>query len=183
MLTHWITDPTHSELIFKIKHLMISHVAGEFRSFTATIDCHEEGNFNKSTVRAVIDSASIFTNHPERDAHLRSADFFDVEKYPQITFEGRELTELDEHHYRLRGDLTMRGITKEVRLEIEHGGKIADPWGGYRAGFTLHGTLSRKDWGISWNAPLNTGNLILGDEINFTAELQFIKQAEAVAAL
>ena len=182
MLTHWITDPTHSELIFKIKHLMISHVAGEFRSFTATIDCHEEGNFNKAGVNVVIDAASIFTNNTDRDEHLRSADFFDVAQYPHITFEGNEFTELDEHHYRLRGNLTMKGITKEVRLEIEYGGKISDPWGGRRAGFTLHGTLNRKDWGITWNAALDAGNFILGDEINFTAELQFVKQAEAVPA-
>lgn len=182
MLTHWIIDPTHSELIFKIKHLMISHVAGEFRSFTATIECQEEGNFNKSSVKVVIDSSSIFTNHPERDEHLRSADFFNVVQFPEITFEGNDFTELDEHHYRLLGNLTMNGITKEVRLEIEYGGKVSDPWGGHRAGFTLHGTLNRKDWGISWNAALDKGNFILGNEIDFTAELQFIKQPEAVVA-
>jgi polyisoprenoid-binding protein YceI len=181
MLTHWIIDPTHSELIFKIKHLMISHVAGEFRNFTASIDC-QNGAFNQAGVKVVIDAASVFTNNTERDEHLRSADFFDVAQFPTITFEGNEFSELDEHHYRLLGNLTMKGITKPVRLEIEYGGKVADPWGGYRAGFTLHGSLNRKDWGITWNSALDAVSFVLGEEINFTAELQFIKQTEAVVA-
>lgn len=176
MSNNWILDPSHSEMLFKIKHMMISHVRGEFRSFSASIETKNENDFHDAVVKAVIDTASIFTNHTERDEHLRSADFFDTTQFPQIVFEGNDLMELDEHHFRLRGPLTMKGKTNDVRIEIEYGGIMTDPWGNVKAGFSLHGTLNRKDWGLSWNSPIDNINFILGDEISFSAELQFVKQ-------
>jgi polyisoprenoid-binding protein YceI len=176
MSNTWILDPTHSELLFKIKHMMISYVQGEFRSFNVSIETKNEDNFHDAIVKAVIDTTSIFTNHTERDAHLRSADFFETEKYPEIQFEANDLLELDEHHFRLRGPLTMKGITNDVRVEVEFGGIQLDPWGNTRAGFSLQGTLNRKDWNITWNSPIDNLNFILGNEITFTAELQFVKQ-------
>ena len=176
MSNNWILDPSHSEMLFRIKHMMISHVHGEFRSFTASIETKKENDFHDAVVKAVIDTASIFSNNTDRDEHLRSADFFETEKFPQIQFEANDLLELDEHHFRLQGPLTMKGITKDVRIEIEYGGIQTDPWGNVRAGFSLHGTLNRKDWDITWNTPIDNLNFILGNEISFTAELQFLKQ-------
>lgn len=176
MSNTWILDPTHSELLFKIKHMMISHVRGEFRSFSATIETKNDNDFHDACVKAVIDTASIFTNNTDRDEHLRSADFFEVAKFPHIRFEANDLLELDQQHFRLRGPLTMKDITNDVRVEVEFGGIMTDPWGNVKAGFSLHGTLNRKDWGLTWNSPIDNTNFILGDEISFTAELQFVKQ-------
>lgn len=176
MSNNWILDPSHSEMLFKIKHMTISHVRGEFCSFSASIDTKNENSFRDAVVKAVIDTTSIFTNNTERDEHLRSADFFETDKFPEIRFEATDLLELDEYHFRLHGPLTMKGITKEVRVEVEYGGIKMDPWGNTRAGFSLQGTLNRKDWDLVWNTPIDNINFILGNEISFTAELQFVKQ-------
>jgi len=171
--TKWVLDTTHSEITFKVKHLMISNVKGEFRKFTAEI---KGKDFTTASIRATIDASSIFTNDEGRDNHLKSADFFDVEHYPQFTFEGKSFKNLGDELYQLTGMLTLKGISKEVVLDVEFGGINKDPWGNEKAGFTVSGKINRKDWGLNWNAALETGGLLVSDEVKIGAELQFVKQ-------
>lgn len=171
--TKWVLDPTHSELAFKVKHLMITNVKGEFRKFTAEIDGED---FTKSKIHATIDAASIFTNDDNRDAHLKSADFFDVEIHKEISFEGTSFTKIDDENYHLNGMLTIKGISKEVKLDVEFGGINKDPWGNEKAGFSISGKISRKDWELNWNAALETGGVLVSDEVKISGEVQFVKK-------
>lgn len=172
----WISDPTHSELLFKIKHLMITNVKGEFQKFNVSIE--SKGNdFSDAKVSAVIDTDSIFTNNTDRDAHLRSADFFDAEKYPKITFNSTELNKLDDDNYQLKGILDMHGIEKELILDVEFGGFAKDPYGNHKAGFSVSGKLNRKDWGLNWNAALEAGGVMVSDEVRINAEIQFVQES------
>lgn len=171
----WAIDPMHSEILFKVRHLMITNVKGEFRSFTADI-ISEGTDFSKAKVRANIDAASVFTNSTDRDNHLKGADFFDVANYNEILFEGTTFTKLDEENYQLKGLLTMKGIAKEVSLDVEFGGFITDSYGRDKAGFSVSGKFNRKDWGLNWNAALETGGVMVSDEVRINAELQFVKQ-------
>jgi len=174
--TKWVLDPTHSELIFKIKHLMITNVKGEFQKFNITVD--SKGNdFSDAKVSATIETDSIFTNNADRDAHLRSADFFDAEKFPQITFNSTELNKLDDENYQLKGILDMHGVEKEVILDVEFGGFVKDPYGNHKAGFSVSGKLNRKDWGLNWNAALEAGGVMVSEEVRLNAEVQFVKEA------
>lgn len=171
--TKWAIDPTHSEITFKVKHLMISNVKGEFRTFQANIDGED---FTNSTISANIDTNSISTNNNDRDTHLKSPDFFEVEKYPEITFVSTSFKKVDENEYELAGNLTMKGITKEIKLNTEFGGFMKDPYGNEKAGFSINGKLNRKDFGLNWNAALETGGVMVGNEIKVNAEVQFVKQ-------
>ncbi|MFB5946490.1 YceI family protein [Albibacterium profundi] len=172
----WISDPTHSELLFKIKHLMITNVKGEFQKFNVSIE--SKGNdFSDAKVSAVIDTDSIFTNNTDRDAHLRSADFFDAEKYPKITFNSTELNKLDDDNYQLKGILDLHGIEKELILDVEFGGFAKDPYGNHKAGFSVSGKLNRKDWGLNWNAALEAGGVMVSDEVRINAEIQFVQES------
>jgi polyisoprenoid-binding protein YceI len=174
--TTWNLDPTHSELTFKIKHLMITNVKGEFRKFDATIE--SDGlDFGNAKVTATIDASSIYTNNDDRDAHLQSADFFDAPGFPTIGFESTELNKLDDDNYQLKGILTMKGVEKEVILDVEFGGFAKDPYGNEKAGFSVSGKLNRKDWGLNWNAALEAGGVMVSDEVRLNAEVQFVKQA------
>lgn len=175
--TTWAIDPMHSEILFKVRHLMITNVKGEFRNFTASI-ISEGDDFSKAKVHANIETASIFTNSPDRDTHLKSADFFDAENHKEILFEGTRFTKLDEENYQLKGMLTMKGVSKEITLDVEFGGLITDPYGQSKAGFSLSGKINRKDWGLNWNAALETGGVMVSDEVRISAELQFIQQVE-----
>jgi len=174
--TKWVLDPTHSEILFKVKHLMITNVKGEFRKYqgemTATGD-----DFSKATVHVTIDAASVFTNEDNRDGHLKSADFFDVAQHPTITFEGTALTPSGDHQYHLTGLLTIRGVAKEITLDVTFGGINKDPWGNEKAGFSIQGKINRKDWGLTWNAPLETGGVLVSEDVSLAAEIQFVKQA------
>jgi len=170
----WVLDPSHSELTFKVKHLMISNVKGEFKSFSVTVDQEE---FEKSTIHASVDTATIFTNNNDRDNHLRSADFFDSEKHPAMTFTGTEFKKIDDDEYRLTGLLTIKGVSKEVQLDVEFGGINKDPWGNLKAGFSFSGKINRKDWGLNWNAALETGGVLVSDEVKIAGEVQFLKQS------
>ncbi len=174
--TKWVLDPTHSELTFKVKHLMISSVKGEFRNFNATINA-AGADFSKATVSVNIQAGSIFTNNDDRDGHLKSADFFDAENHKEISFTGTSLTKLDDENYQLKGNLSIKGVTKEVSLDVEFGGVNKDPWGNEKAGFSLSGKINRKDWGLNWNAALETGGVLVSDEVKINAEVQFVKQA------
>jgi polyisoprenoid-binding protein YceI len=172
--TKWILDPTHSEINFKVKHLMITNVKGEFRKFNAEIDGED---FTKSSITVTIDAASIFTNEENRDGHLKSGDFFDVENFPELTFKGTSFKKTDDETYTLKGVLTIKGISNEVTLDVEFGGVNKDPWGNEKAGFSLSGKLNRKDFGLNWNAALETGGVLVSDEVKLSAEIQFVKQA------
>jgi polyisoprenoid-binding protein YceI len=171
--TKWVLDPTHSELLFKVKHLMITNVKGEFRKISAEIDGED---FTKSRVKVTIDSSSVFTNNEDRDNHLKSSDFFDVEKHKELTFESTSLVKTDDDEFKLKGILTIKGISKEVVLDVEFGGTNKDPWGNEKAGFSLTGKINRKDWGLNWNAALESGGVLVSDEVKILAEVQFMKQ-------
>lgn len=171
--TKWAIDPTHSEITFKVKHLMISNVKGEFRTFQANIDGED---FTNSTISANIDASSISTNNDDRDTHLKSPDFFEVEKYPEITFVSKSIKKVDDDEYQLVGDLTIKGTTKEITLDTEFGGFMKDPYGNEKAGFSISGKLNRKDFGLNWNAALEAGGVMVGNEIKINAEVQFVKQ-------
>jgi len=171
--TKWVTDPAHSELMFKVKHMMITNVKGEFRKFQAEIDGED---LTKSPVKVTIDASSIFTNEDTRDNHLKSADFFDVENHKELLFESTSFEKVDDDDYKLNGMLTIKGVSKEVTLDVEFGGVNKDPWGNEKAGFSLEGKINRKDWGLNWNAALETGGVLVSDQVRISAEVQFVRQ-------
>jgi polyisoprenoid-binding protein YceI len=171
--TKWVIDPAHSEITFKVKHLMISNVKGEFKTFQATIDGED---FTKSTISVKIDAGSISTNNKDRDTHLKSPDFFEVEKYPDITFVSTSYKKRGDDEFILAGNLTMKGTSKEITLNGEFGGLMKDPYGNEKAGFSVNGKLNRKDFGLNWNAALEAGGVMVSDEVRIFGEVQFVKQ-------
>jgi polyisoprenoid-binding protein YceI len=181
--TKWVLDPTHSEIGFKIKHLMITNVSGNFNKFEVKAETKGD-DFNNANVSADIEVESINTNNAQRDAHLRTADFFEAEKYPLISFRSTGVQKLDEETYTLTGNLTIKETTKPVKLALEYGGVTKDPYGNYKAGFSISGKINRHDFGVSYNAVLETGGVALGEEIKIHGEIQLIKQEvlEQVAA-
>ena len=173
METTWQLDPTHSELGFKVKHLMITNIKGEFRNFSAEIDGED---FSKAAISATIDTSSIFTNEDNRDAHLKNADFFDVDNHKEMTFKGNSYTKIDDENYELTGMLSIKGISKEIKLAVEYGGTSKDPWGNEKIGFSINGKINRNDYGLNFNAALETGGFLLGEEVKINADLQFVKK-------
>ena len=174
--TKWTLDPTHSELAFKVRHMMITNVKGEFRKFDAGI-VSDGADFTKSFIDVTIDAASNYTNEDKRDGHLKSADFFDVENYPTLSFQGKSFKKEEDDEYKLTGILTIKGVSKEVELDVEFGGINKDPWGNEKAGFSVEGKINRKDFGLNWNAALETGGVLVSEEVKISAEVQFVKQA------
>jgi polyisoprenoid-binding protein YceI len=180
--TKWVLDPTHSEIEFKVKHLMISSVTGKFTDFSATAETVEEDfSTAKVSFSAIIDSIS--TNNEQRDAHLKNGDFFDAENHPLLTFESTNFVKTDDETYQLNGTLSIRGISKQVSLDVEFGGTTVDPWGNTRAGFSLKGKINRSDFGISFGMVSETGGVLLGEAVKLSAEVQFVKQVVAEPAL
>ncbi|MEI6946295.1 YceI family protein [Paraflavisolibacter sp. H34] len=179
--TKWVLDPTHSELGFKIKHLMITNVSGNFKSFDAQVETENE-DFSTARLEVTADMASINTNNEQRDAHLRNSDFFETDKYPALNFRSTRIERVDSETFTLYGDLTLKGITKAVKLNVEYSGLAKDPWGNEKAGFVVTGKINRSDWGINFNGVLETGGLMLGEEVKINAEIQLVKQAATVAA-
>ncbi len=171
----WVLDPTHSEIEFKVRHMMISNVKGNFGSFEATI---LGPDFTSASVEASIATASIQTNNTDRDQHLKSSDFFDAEQFPAILFKSKKMTALSANEYQLIGDLSIKGISREVSLEVQYAGVNKDPWGNEKAGFALEGKINRKDWGLNWNAALETGGVLVSDEVKISGELQFVKKEQ-----
>ena len=171
--TKWVLDPSHSELLFRVKHLMISNVKGEFQKFTAEINGDD---IFSSNIHVIIDAGSVSTNNEQRDAHLKSADFFDTENHKELSFSGTSFKKVDDENYLLTGMLTIKGISKEVKLDVEFGGTGKDPWGNEKAGFSISGKINRKDWGLNWNAALESGGVLVSDEVKIAGEVQFIKQ-------
>ena len=173
--TKWVLDPTHSELEFKVKHLMITTVTGKFNSFSAELETEAE-NFVGAEVSFQAEISSINTNNTDRDNHLKSGDFFDADQFPTMKFEGGKLTQ-DDGNYFLDGQLTIRDVTKPVKLNVEFGGIATDPWGNVKAGFNISGKVNRADFGLTWNAALETGGVMVSEDVRILGELQFVKQA------
>ena len=168
METKWNSDPTHSEITFKVKHMMISNVKGEFRNFSAEIEA-EDDTFKNAKVNATIQTDSIDTNNADRDAHLKGEDFFNAAKNPTITFTSDALND------DITGNLTIDGITKPIKLDVDFGGINTDPWGNTKAGFSFEGKINRKDFGLNWNAALETGGVLVSDEVKIAGDLRFVK--------
>ena len=174
----WIIDPSHTRAEFAVKHLMISTVRGQFTDINGTVDFNEQ-NPEKSKVDVKIGAASLLTRDEKRDAHLKSPDFFEVEKYPYLIFKSKRVTKIDSLHGKIVGDLTIRDVTKEVTLDVDYAGQAKTPWGTTSAGFTATATINRKDWGLNWNVALETGGVLVGDEVKINLEVEIVKQAEA----
>jgi polyisoprenoid-binding protein YceI len=166
----WKLDPAHSEVNFKIRHL-ISKVSGEFRSFDAAVTTDFE-DLGASSVSFTIDAASIDTNNEDRDKHLRSEDFFDVEKHPEITFVSSKVTKSGDSTYAVTGTFTMHGVSKEIVVPVTFLGSATDPWGNTKAGFEIETTIDRKEYGIIWNKALDAGGYILGEKVQVDINLQ-----------
>jgi polyisoprenoid-binding protein YceI len=174
VIKKWVLDPSHSELTFKVKHLMISNVKGEFKNFSIEV---EGEDIFKSSLNVTIDAFSINTNNTDRDNHLKSADFFDVENHKELSFKSTSFQQKDSDDYELKGMLTIKGISKEVVLDVDFGGISKDPWGNEKAGFSIEGKINRKDWGLNWNAALETGGVLVSEEVKIAGEIQFVKQS------
>ena len=173
----WIIDPVHSEIDFKIRHLMITNVKGSFKEFDASI--YTTGNdFLTAEVDCWINAASVDTGNEDRDTHVKSADFFDVEQFPQITFKADTYEKVDgDGSFELWGGLTIKGITKKIKLDVEFGGIMKDPWGNEKAGFTINGKINRKDFDLNWNTALETGGVLISDEVKINCEIQLKRGA------
>jgi polyisoprenoid-binding protein YceI len=172
--TLWKIDPTHSEVQFKVKHLVISTVTGSFGTFNGQIEADEE-DFENANATFTADIDSISTNNEDRDQHLKSDDFFNAEEYPQISFESKNFQKVGEGEYKVTGDLTIRDVTKEIELDVVHGGTVGDPYGQTKAGFEVTGTINRKEFGLSWNAVTEAGNVVVGDKIKLQLNVQFVQ--------
>ncbi|MEO8151143.1 MAG: YceI family protein [Bacteroidia bacterium] len=178
----WVIDPSHTEIAFKVKHLMITNIKGVFTNYDASI--YTTGSdLMTAEVDFWMDPASVDTGDEKRDAHLISPDFFDVENHKQITFVANTVEPVDnDGSYELYGDLTIKGITKRIKLDVEFGGTMKDPWGNEKAGITLNGKINRKDWGLNWNAALEAGGVLVSEEIRISCEVQLLKSAEQEVA-
>lgn len=174
--TKWNLDPTHSEIGFKIKHLMITNVSGSFAKFTAEADTNGD-DFTTAAISFSANIDSISTNNEQRDGHLKSPDFFDAANYPALSFKSSKLEKISGEEYTLHGDLTIRDVTKPVSLAVDFGGIATDPYGNVKAGFSLNGKINRKDFGLTWNAPTETGGLLVSEDVKLHAEIQLVKQA------
>lgn len=178
----WQLDKAHSSIDFSVRHMMISTVRGRFEEFDGTFEVNE-ADPTQSKIAVDIRVASVNTKEAQRDGHLQSPDFFDVAQYPIITFKSSRIEKVDDKHFNLIGDLTIKGVSKEVTLAGEYAGQAKSPWGATSAGFTASTKINRKDWGLSWNQVLETGGVLVGDEITINIELELVKQAEAELAL
>ncbi len=179
--TKWALDDTHSEVQFKVRHLMISTVTGQFNKFQATVETEEEDDFTTAKVSFSADINSISTNNEQRDAHLKSADFFDAANYPQLRFETERIDKVDDENYKVYGIITIRGVSKKIVLNAEFGGVIQDPWGNARTGFSLTGKLNRSDFGLSFGLVSDAGGVGLANEVKLLANVQLVKQVEELA--
>jgi polyisoprenoid-binding protein YceI len=176
----WKIDLAHSEINFSVRHMMISNVRGRFEKFDGTVEFDEEKPEN-SSVEVKIEADSINTREQRRDNHLRSPDFLDVEKYPYITFKSKRIEQTGEDSGRIIGDLTVRDETHEVVLDVDYAGRAKSPWGTTSAGFSATTKIYRKQWGLNWNQALETGGVLVGDELKVNIELEIVKQEEKEA--
>jgi len=174
----WAIDPLNSQIGFRVKHLMFTNVRGSFKEFDASIYTTGE-DFTTAEIDLWINPASIDTGNEKRDEHLKSTDFFEVEKFREINFMADSLLEVDKDgNYELYGALTLKGISRQIKLNVEFGGLRKDPWGTDRALFTINGKINRKDWGLNWNAALETGGVLVSEDVWIICELQLIRQSD-----
>lgn len=175
--TKWVIDKAHTELAFKVKHMMITNVKGVFNEYDGEIHTLDD-DFNTVEIDLRMDTTSIDTNNTDRDNHLKSKDFFDVESYKNIRFKSTSLRKKKDNIYELTGDLTIKNITKTVKFDAEFGGIVKDPWGNTKAGFTIDGKINRKDWDLSWNTMLETGGVLVGEEVRILCEAELMKAVQ-----
>ncbi len=169
--TKWALDPAHSSVDFSVRHMMIANVKGSFNSFTATIEA-DPTDLTTANIEFSVETASVDTRSKDRDAHLVSGDFFDVENYPNMTFKATKIEKTDEDEYNVTGDLVLRGVTKPVTFAVTFEGQGKDPWGNEKVGFSAQGTLNRSDYGLVWNAGLETGGVLVGDKVKINLQIQ-----------
>jgi polyisoprenoid-binding protein YceI len=181
MANGWNIDAAHSGISFSIRHMVISKVRGRFAKYMGKVEL-DESDLARSFVEATIDAASIDTGTPQRDDHLRSPDFFDVENFPELRFRSTRIEKLDDARYRLTGELTIRNVTQQIELDVEYGGRRTDPWGNERIGFIATGALDRKDFGLTWNQALEAGGVLVGSRVDIELEVQAVKTAAVQAA-
>ncbi len=172
--TTWSIDPSHSDVQFKVKHLVISTVTGNFANFTGTVVAEDE-NFENASVNFEADINSISTGNEQRDGHLKSDDFFSADKFPKLTFKSTSLKKVSNEVFKISGDLTIRDVTKTVDLDVEFGGIMKDPYGNIKAGFAVAGKINRKDFGLAWSAVTEAGGVVVSDEVRLIADVQFVK--------
>lgn len=170
----WNLDNTHSNVGFKVKHMMISNVSGSVNDFTVNLESEKE-DFTDAKVTFVGKMASISTQNEQRDEHLKSADFFDAATYPEMKFVSTSISKKDDTDYVLEGDLTIKDVTKKVLLDVEYGGTFVDPWGQSKSGFSLSGKINREEFGLNYNAVLESGGVLIGKDVKIQAEVQFVK--------
>jgi len=173
--TKWVLDPMHSEVQFKVKHLVISTVSGFFKSFEGELETDND-DFTNAKISFSLDINSIDTNQSQRDEHLKSAEFFDAEKYPKISFKSTSFTKTGDEEYKLAGDLTVKDVTKQLTLDVEFGGSADDFYGNTKAGFEITGKINRKDFGLTWSGVTEAGAVVVGEDIKLLINVQFAKQ-------
>lgn len=177
----WQIDASHTEIGFNVRHMMISKVRGQFEAFSGSVD-FDPDNLEATSAELTIQTASINTRNDDRDNHLKSPDFFDAATYPTITFKSTRVEKLNDNKGRLIGDLTIKDVTKVVELDVEYFGTAQSPWGTTSAGFAISGKLNRKEFGLTWNQALETGGVLVGEDVNLAIEVELAKQAEAQPA-
>lgn len=170
----WKLDPAHSGAEFKVRHMMISHIKGIFTSLSGTLTL-DEFNIAGSKVEASIDVASVHSGDEQRDSHLQGPEFFDAALYPTMTFQSTSVRRTGDNEYHVTGDLTLHGVTKSVDFSVDDGGQGKDPWGNTRRGITATTKINRKDFGLAWNSALETGGVLVGDEVSISIDAQFVK--------
>ena len=173
--TKWNLDAAHSEIGFKVKHMMITNVSGSFGKFDASVET-EGDDFSTAQIDFTADLNTISTGNTDRDNHLKSADFFDTAQFSELKFVSTKLEKKDESNFVLSGDLTIRGVKRPVKLDVDFGGIGKDPWGNEKAGFTVTGKINRTDFSLNWNAALETGGVLVSEEVRLYAEIQLVKQ-------
>jgi polyisoprenoid-binding protein YceI len=175
-VSKWAIDPSHSEISFKIKHLVVTTLTGKFDTFEGTLESANE-DFSDAKISFSADVASINTGNADRDGHLKSDDFFNAETFPKLIFNSTSFTKTGDTEYKLVGDITLRDVTKPIELSVEYGGTIVDPWGNTKAGFEINGKLKRKEFGLKWDAITEAGGAVVSDEIKLHLNIELAKQA------
>ncbi|MES2689096.1 MAG: YceI family protein [Bacteroidota bacterium] len=173
--TKWAIDPAHSEISFKVKHLVVTTLTGKFNTFEGAVESANE-DFSDANINFTADVNSINTGSADRDGHLKSDDFFNAEAYPKLTFKSTSFTKTGADEYKLAGDITLRDVTKPIELSVEYGGTAVDPWGQTKAGFEINGKINRKEFGLKWDALTETGGALVSDEVKLHLNVQLVKQ-------
>ena len=173
--TTWSVDKAHTKVGFSVTYLVITDVEGYFKEYDAQISTSDD-DFTKANIDFTVNANSIFTDNDKRDTHLRSDDFFNAEKYPQMVFKGKSIKKIDDKNFKLTGDFTIRDVTKQVALNVKYNGTVKDPWGNTKAGFKITGEIDRFDYNLKWNKSIETGSLVVGKEVELVINLQLVKK-------